>query len=99
MNPQGWAPSLEALGVSPVDGKKGTENRSPWEVGLLTSQWGVNREFSSSRVRDCGADSSLSQNTCFIFDCAGSLAAPGPSLVAGCRLRVAAAPLVAERRL
>lgn len=22
MNPQGWAPSLEALGVSPVDGKR-----------------------------------------------------------------------------
>lgn len=79
--------------------KKGTENRSPWEVGLLTSQWGVSREFSSSRIRDCRADSSLSQNTCFIFDCAGSLAAPGPSLAAVRRLRVAAAPLVAERRL
>lgn len=46
MNTQGWALSLEALGVSGVDGKKkkkGTENRTPWEVGLLTPS-GVLRE-------------------------------------------------------
>ena len=50
VNTQGWALSLEALGVSGVDGKKkkGTENRTPWEVGLLTSQWGVERIFLQS---------------------------------------------------
>ena len=62
--------------------KKGTENWSPWEVGLLTSQWGVKREFSCSPIRDCRESASLSLRTasllwlCWVF-----VAARGRSLV------------------
>ena len=78
MNTQGWALSLEALGVSGVDGKKKKKrNRKSDPLGSRSadSQWSVKREFSCSPIRDCreSASLSLSQNNLFIFGCAGSL--------------------------